>query len=110
METDGPAEPRTRHPLDEHQLGFSTMLTVRDIAASEAFYVDLLGFQVAERRDRTAITRAVPVDGNGSLVGRFSLRPPIQRRMLEAIAAGYVPAHLSQPRGRSRSIVLAGVR
>jgi catechol 2,3-dioxygenase-like lactoylglutathione lyase family enzyme len=36
------------HPLDSQQLGFSTMLVVRDLAASENFYVSHFGFQVTE--------------------------------------------------------------
>jgi len=37
------------HPLDGQLLGFSTMLTVRDVSASEAFYTRHFGFRVTER-------------------------------------------------------------
>ncbi len=37
------------NPLDQHQIGFSTLLTVRDLSASEAFYVRYFGFRVIER-------------------------------------------------------------
>jgi catechol 2,3-dioxygenase-like lactoylglutathione lyase family enzyme len=39
------------HPLDQLMVGFSTMLTVRDLEASEDFYVRILGFRVTERAD-----------------------------------------------------------
>jgi catechol 2,3-dioxygenase-like lactoylglutathione lyase family enzyme len=38
-------------PLDRQVVGFSTMLTVRDLAASEDFYTRHLGFRVTERVD-----------------------------------------------------------
>jgi catechol 2,3-dioxygenase-like lactoylglutathione lyase family enzyme len=37
------------HVLDDQQLGFSTMLVVRDIVASELFYTRHFGFSVTER-------------------------------------------------------------
>jgi catechol 2,3-dioxygenase-like lactoylglutathione lyase family enzyme len=39
------------HPLDSQQVGFSTMLVVRDLSASERFYVGHLGFVVTEQLD-----------------------------------------------------------
>jgi catechol 2,3-dioxygenase-like lactoylglutathione lyase family enzyme len=39
----------TSHPLDEQQLGFSTMLVVRELSKSEEFYVKHFGFRVTER-------------------------------------------------------------
>ncbi len=38
----------TPHPLDEQQLGFSTMLVVRELSQSEEFYVKHFGFRVTE--------------------------------------------------------------
>lgn len=38
-----------RNPLDVQQVVFSTMLVVRDLAASEQFYVRHFGFGVTER-------------------------------------------------------------
>lgn len=37
------------HPLDNQQVVFSAMLTVSDLAVSEAFYVCHFGFRVTER-------------------------------------------------------------
>ena len=37
------------NPLDQQLVGFSTMLTVRDLSASEAFYARYFGFRVTER-------------------------------------------------------------
>jgi catechol 2,3-dioxygenase-like lactoylglutathione lyase family enzyme len=39
------------HILDSQHVGFSTMLTVRDLSASERFYVQHFGFEVTERLD-----------------------------------------------------------
>jgi catechol 2,3-dioxygenase-like lactoylglutathione lyase family enzyme len=41
--------PTSQHPLDSQQLGFSTMLVVKDIEVSERFYVHNFGFVVSER-------------------------------------------------------------
>ena len=41
--------PGGSHVLDSQQIGFSTMIAVRDLAASERFYVDHFGFEVTER-------------------------------------------------------------
>ena len=41
----------TPHILDTQQVGFSTMLVVRDISVSERFYVQHFGFKVTERLD-----------------------------------------------------------
>jgi catechol 2,3-dioxygenase-like lactoylglutathione lyase family enzyme len=49
----------TPHPLDSQQVGFSTMLAVRDIDVSEDFYATHFGFKTTEklqslrRMDRT---------------------------------------------------------
>lgn len=37
------------HPLDKQFVRFSTMLTVRDLSASESYYVRYFGFRVTER-------------------------------------------------------------
>ncbi|MBN8481226.1 MAG: VOC family protein [Xanthomonadales bacterium] len=36
------------HPLDSRQLGFSTMIVVRDLERSERFYVTHFGFRTTE--------------------------------------------------------------
>ena len=41
--------PQVRHVLDTQHVSFSTMLVVRDLAASEWFYVHHFGFEVTER-------------------------------------------------------------
>jgi catechol 2,3-dioxygenase-like lactoylglutathione lyase family enzyme len=38
-----------KHVLDDQQVGFSTMLVVRDIEVSESFYTKHFGFHVTER-------------------------------------------------------------
>jgi catechol 2,3-dioxygenase-like lactoylglutathione lyase family enzyme len=42
---------RPAHALDAHFQTFSTMLTVADLAKSEAFYVSALGFHTTETQD-----------------------------------------------------------
>lgn len=39
------------HPLDSQQVGFSTMIVVRELTRSEQFYVDHFGFRVTECLD-----------------------------------------------------------
>lgn len=41
----------TPHILDTQQVGFCTMLVVRDIAVSERFYVQHFGYKVTARLD-----------------------------------------------------------
>ena len=38
-----------RHPLDDQFVRFSTMLAVRNLPASESYYVNYFGFRVTER-------------------------------------------------------------
>jgi len=43
--------PQTSHPLDKQFVRFSTMLTVRDLIASQDYYVKYFGFRVTESSD-----------------------------------------------------------
>lgn len=42
------------HPLKKHMIGIVTMLAVRDLEKSVAFYRDKLGFEVQERAEQIA--------------------------------------------------------